>query len=371
MGVMLRTALSALPFLLFAAPALSVQDCEMNGEHVNPANGSTYAGKTGIMKCRDRDSGKLVSEEEYRNGRAIGYRKSVDMYGNTTVGNFNENRNRDGEFRQYDPAGVLVSEERYANGQSSGLQTYFHKNGKIRRRAFAEPGKGSIASLEYNDRGELTQVRCADRPVLGDDRKLCGFDGPAEVALYNAKGEPAGRVRHENGKRMSMTALGAAGKPAASEEVQGERRTVREYFAEGPLRLETIVVGKLRESEREFAKSSQRIRETRWNEGYKAEEALWYLNGQPKSKTTWERQGNVMIVKSDDYWDNGKLRARSVRDERRGPVGLQQTWTEAGALASESTYESGKLVRRKTYKDGQLVSDDEYFEDGSRKSVAR
>jgi hypothetical protein len=28
-------------------------------------------------------------------------------------------------------------------------------------------------------------------------------------------------------------------------------------------------------------------------------------------------------------------------------------------------------VRRKTYKDGQLAADDEYFEDGSRKSVGK
>lgn len=49
---------------LWAVGAHAVQDCEMNGQHVNPSNGSTTAGKTGIMKCRDRDSGKLVREEE-------------------------------------------------------------------------------------------------------------------------------------------------------------------------------------------------------------------------------------------------------------------------------------------------------------------
>ena len=53
----------------------------------------------------------------------------------------------------------------------------------MRRRSFAEAGKGSLASLEYNERGELSQIRCADRPLLGDDRKLCGFDGPADQIL--------------------------------------------------------------------------------------------------------------------------------------------------------------------------------------------
>jgi antitoxin component YwqK of YwqJK toxin-antitoxin module len=191
------------------------------------------------------------------------------------------------------------------------------------------------------------------------------------VTLYGPKGDVAGRVRHENGKRVSMTAAATAGRPAASEEVQGERRTLREYFPEGQLRLETIVVGKSRESEREFAKSAQIVRDTRWRDGYKSEETRWYLNGQPRSRTRWERSGNSMLVNSEEFWDNGKLRAKGTRDERRGPVGIHQTWTEAGTLASESTYDGGKLVRRKTYKDGQLAADDEFYEDGSRKSVGK
>ena len=54
----------AATLLLASAAAHAVEDCEMNGQHVNPANGSTYAGKSGIMKCRDRDSGKLATDEE-------------------------------------------------------------------------------------------------------------------------------------------------------------------------------------------------------------------------------------------------------------------------------------------------------------------
>ena len=70
-------------FCAFPVAAFAVQDCEINGQHVNPANGSTTEGKTGIMKCRDRDSGKLVREEEYRNGRPVGYRKFIEFSGDT------------------------------------------------------------------------------------------------------------------------------------------------------------------------------------------------------------------------------------------------------------------------------------------------
>lgn len=372
---MTSLASAALMVLCFVAGSAhaAVYDCEMNGEHVNPANGSTYAGKTGIMKCVDRDTKKLVRETEYRNGRAVGYRKSIDYQGKVSVGNYNEQGNRDGEAKEYDAAGNLVSEERYENGSPSGVQTHYHRNGQVRRRSFSEPRKGSLAAIEYNEQGQLTQLRCADKPLLGDDRALCGFDGKAsEVSFFSAKGEPAGQARYENGRRVSMTALSAGGTVARSEEeAHGGRRVMRVHYPDGTLRMETVVDGKARESERELAKGGQPLRETRWSDGYKSEETLWYLNGQPKSKTRWERSGRDVLVKAEEFWDNGKPRERSVRDGRGRLVGVQQRYRESGEIETESTYEAGKLTRRRSYKDGALVLDEEYFEDGSRKSTRK
>jgi antitoxin component YwqK of YwqJK toxin-antitoxin module len=368
----MRFLIIAATAILPCATAHAVQDCEMNGQHVNPANGSTYAGKTGIMKCIDRDTRKLVREQEYRDGRAVGYRKSIDFSGKTSVGNYNAQGNRDGEAKEYDADGTLLAEERYANGSMIGIQTYYHKNKQLRRRSFSEPGKGSLASIEYNDRGQLTQLRCADKPLLGDDRALCGFAGKvAEVTFYNAKGDVAGQARYENGKRLSASAVSTQGVVARSEEVQGERRVTRENFPEGALRLETVFLGNRKESERELAKSGQPVRETRWRDGYLSEQTLWYLNGQLKSKTQYERDGGRVLVKAEEFWDNGKLRERSVRDERRGYVGVRQLYAESGTLESEATYEQGKLASRKNYKDGRLVLDEAFFEDGSRKSTRK
>jgi antitoxin component YwqK of YwqJK toxin-antitoxin module len=369
-GTGLFRGASLLALLLIAGAAQGAQDCELNGASVNPDNGSTYAGKTGIMKCVDRETRKFLREEEYRNGRAIGYRKNVDMFGKTVIGHYNEQGNRDGEFKELDAEGNLVSEERYANSSQVGVQTQYYKNKQVKRRAFAEPPKGTLASIEYNERGQIMQLRCADKPLLGDDRALCGFDGkPSDVTFYTAKGDVAGNARYENGKRLTMTALNTQGAVARSEEIKGERRVLRENYPEGALRLETVVIGNAKQSERELAKSGQPVRETRWQDGWKADETLWYLNGQQKSKTRWERDGDHVLVKADEFWDNGKLRARTVRDERRGYVGVQQAYTESGALENESTYEQFKLTRKKGYKDGRLVIDEEYFEDGSRKSV--
>lgn len=325
------------------------------------------------MRCVDRDTRKLVREEEYRNGRAIGHRKFVDHQGRISVWNVNENGNREGEARKYDAQDNLLSVERYANGRLVGLQVYYHTNGNVRRRTYHEPGKGRLASIEYNDRGELMRLSCADEPLLGEDRVLCGFDGKvSEVSFYNAKGEAAGQARFENGKRLSAIELSTGGSVMRSEdEAHGGRRILRVHFPDGSLRMETVVAGKMRETEREFAQGGQPVRETRWNDGWKAEETLWYLNGQPKTKTRWEREGAEVRVMTESYWDNGRIRERSTRDNRGNVLGVLERYTETGALESEATYRMGKLTRRKSYKDGKLIRDEELFEDGSRKSVRK
>ena len=136
-------------FALLSAASIAVSvahaavlDCELNGQSVNPANGSTTAGKTGIMKCVERETRKFSREEEYRDGKAMGYRKSVDFSGNVSVGHYNEQGNRHGEFKNYAPDGTLVSEERYSNSNLIGAQIYYHPNKQVRRRSFAEPPRG-------------------------------------------------------------------------------------------------------------------------------------------------------------------------------------------------------------------------------------
>lgn len=352
--------------LILPAPVVAVQDCEINGQHVNPANGNTTQGKTGIMKCRDRDSGKLVREEEYKNGRSVSYRKFIDFSGETIVANYNERGNRDGESKRYDEAGTLLAHERYADGSTVGSQTYFHKNSKVKRRSFDERGR-ALASIEYNERGQLTELRCADKPLLQEDRKLCGFDQVSDVDFHNSKGDVIAQARYENGKRAAMKVFGGSGALARTEDVQNDRRVVRSHFPDGVLRLETVSTGNRKEHEREYARSSLPIRETRWRDGRQSEETLWYLNGQLKSKTRWERDGARVLIKAEDFWDNGLIRARTVRDERLGYVGMQQGFDEAGVLATETTYDKGVLTRRKRYEVGKLVLDEEYFEDGSRK----
>jgi hypothetical protein len=58
--------------LRFCKLSSAIVRCELGGKGVNPNNGNETAGLTGILRCKDEDSGKLQREQELRNGKNIG-----------------------------------------------------------------------------------------------------------------------------------------------------------------------------------------------------------------------------------------------------------------------------------------------------------
>lgn len=66
--------------LAFASHVHATQVCEIDGQSVN-SNGNTTAGKTGLMRRRDADDGRLLREQELRNGVFMGvvryYREGI------------------------------------------------------------------------------------------------------------------------------------------------------------------------------------------------------------------------------------------------------------------------------------------------------
>ena len=109
-----------------AAPALAVQSCELNGQHVNPDNGNSTAGKTGLMRCRDGEGGPVVREQELQGGvfkGAVRYYNDGQLEKAWSV---NERGNRDGVAREYARGAdgakpVLVREETYRDGRTVGI----------------------------------------------------------------------------------------------------------------------------------------------------------------------------------------------------------------------------------------------------------
>ena len=97
--------LSAL--LLSAVAAWAVQECSVNGKYVNPSNGSTTAGVTGLMVCREND--RVVREEELRDGHFTGVRRFFESDGSVKESLVNEQGNRDGAYVEKDAQGVVRS----------------------------------------------------------------------------------------------------------------------------------------------------------------------------------------------------------------------------------------------------------------------
>lgn len=383
-----------------AAPARAVESCELNGEHVNPNNGNTTAGKSGLMRCRDGDGGPVVREQELQGGvfkGAVRHFKDGQLEKDYRV---NERGNRDGVAREYARAeagakAVLVREETYRDGRTVGVARSWYPSGQLRRVSFHGDDERELASAEFNPDGKLYELRCAPRPVLGadaDDARWCGHAGGAStVVLYSGKGIAKARVSYERGERRRSELLGEGGAVREVQESSASGGVERSFHADGAKRREVqwVVAGGERAGrvvtlDQEFHESGKLVRERRWRVvdrgGELASEQHWYLNGQPKERVDYVVADGKPVRQETTYHDNGKkafegswrLAAPASRS-RDVPIGVHRSFDEAGRVRAERFHDERGCVTRERELDGNgnAVRDDEVFEDGSRKAYGR
>ena len=160
--------------------AAAVESCELNGQHVNPSNGNTTTGKTGLMRCRGGEGGPVVREQELQRGVFMGVVRYFRDGQLEKAYRVNERGNRDGVAREYarGNAGAkpaLVREETYrkafegawrlaANGTragatATGVHRSFDSDGRLRGERF------------HDERGRVTRERELDAggAVVRDD----------------------------------------------------------------------------------------------------------------------------------------------------------------------------------------------------------
>lgn len=389
-----------------AAPAHAILTCELDGQHVNPANGNTTAGKTGLMRCKDADTGLPQREQELKNGVFMG---AVRFFKNGQVEreySVNEKGNRDGVVREWNvEAGkprVLVREATERNGRTVGLSKSWYPTGERRHLTWYGDQEREQASVDFNLEGKLTDLRCTTQPVFApefDDRAACGFAGASTVVFTGAKGVPVMRVVFDKGERRRTETLWENGSVRELRETTDTGTLERRHAADGTklrevqfLRLATAGDAAARPRsvkvlEQEYHASGKLIAETRWapDERFGAlvvSEARWYLNGQPRQRSEYSGSADARLRRDTTFFDSGKLAtegtwriggpgARHDRAER--PTGTHKTYDEQGRLRAERVYdEQGRITReRELDENGRVVKDDEVFEDGSRKSVGR
>ena len=378
--------------------ALAVQVCELDGQHVNPSNGATTAGKTGLMRCRDGEGGPVMREQELQQGKFMGLVRYYKDGALEREFRLNERGNRDGVLREWarPEAGaksVLVREETLRDGANSGIARSWYPTGQLRRVAFYGDREREQASAEFTPQGQLSDLLCGTKPALGsdfDDRAACGFaGGPSNVTLYSAKGAAKARVSYERGERRKSETLWESGAVRELSEVSASGGVERLFAADGTKRREqqwATIPGepprRVTVLDQEFHENGKMVRERRWRPtergGEPVSDASWYLNGQPKARNEYSVVDGRAQRRETGFHDNGRKSFEGAwqtpaSGRRELPTGTQQRFDTEGRLRSERVYDERGRIKRERELDerGNVVRDDEVFEDRSRKAVGR
>ncbi len=355
-----------------------VMDCDIGGQPVNPSHGGTTAGKTGLMRCVERQTRELLREEELRDGRFAGVKRWYEKGQLRREYSVNDKGNRDGRSREWNAQGVLLREGFEANSASIGLHREWFETGKPKSIAhWGESGgerrSDAASRIDFNRDGQLTGLRCGREPLLDDEARLCGHQGkPQLTELFTERGLLASRVTYERGQLLLLESYWDDGKLRFSEEIGSERRVARQFARDGVLRKQTERRNGQRVLEQDYSERGTLVAEKRWSASAGLErEDEWYLNGQPKRSITYEAGGGRT---ERSFHDNGKpsWEGRFVLQDRgRGvPTGAHKTFDDSGRLRIETIHDDkGRAIRERSWDDaGRVQRDDEVFEDGSRKA---
>ena len=368
----------------FASQASAIVRCELGGKSVNPNNGNETAGLTGMMRCKDEDSGKLHREQELRHGKYVGLERFYDRNGSIIKERtINERGNTQGLEKTFWPNGQVKSEETADNGQAQGVARQFNETGKLRRLSFMQDRR-EILEIGFNADGSYAELRCHTSSVLPEDRKPCGFEGKTDTKIFDQNSKQRALQTWEQGKLLASVGYRDTGELESDMRFeQGRRVHKRFHDAKNQLREERIFEASdhlLRASQgallsiKQWAASGQMVLHTRYAEGKANLTERWYLNGALKEKVAVTGSANTARTLRENYSDEGKITSRETLNADNQVVGLRQTYFSNGNIMREDTYNEPdgrgrtRLTKRKEWDDsGKVTADDEILEDGSRK----
>ena len=239
----------------YGSSAEAIIRCELNGKPINISNGAETAGQSGLVRCREEDTGHLQREQELRDGKFVGLERMFDREGRLqrerTV---NERGNSHGRVAEFWPNGQVRREETADNGRTQGAVRRFDATGRVERVSFHGGGQ-ELFYVETNSKGQPTRLFCPRTSVLPEDRKLCGFDGATDTLLHADNGAKTAQLHYDQGRLLNATEWTRDGIVAAQQLVVDGRRVHRSFTTEGGKSV-------LRE-ERVFAPDERTLRDTR------------------------------------------------------------------------------------------------------------
>ncbi len=377
--IALRTAGAALWFLA-AGAAHAALDCELNGRTINPSDSSSIAGKTGLVRCKDRSTGELQREQQLQNGVVMGLARFYEKGKLAKEHTLNAKGNIHGVAREFAPNGQVLREAVYDDGRERGLVRSFYPGGQPRRVTFFPDAGTDRAFVEFTESGKLSALRCGETPMLApaaDDARLCGFTGgPSQVELFDERGILRSRLSYLTGKRVRSQNFYDNGKPSVQDEIVGNQRTERQFSSEGVKRRETVwrllERSAVRQREQEFSEKGALVRDQRWNPaGEPISDESYHPNGQLRSKSVYRGQGDSRTVEITEFYDTGRRAAHGrfmvVGRGRQVPVGKHQRFSERGTLLAESVFDArGRMLSERSWNEDGVLERDEQVSDEKR-----
>ena len=373
----------------YGTSACAIIRCELHGKPINVSNGAELAGKSGLVRCKEEDTGHLQREQELRGGKFIGQERMLDREGRLlrerTV---NERGNSHGRVVEFWPNGQVQREEAADNGRTQGAVRRFDATGRVERVSFHGDGQ-ELFYVEYNGKGQAARLLCPRASVLPEDRKLCGFDGAVETELHAESGARSAQMRYEQGRLLHAMEWSTDGIVSAQQLVVEGRRVHRTFYTEGGksvLREERVFTPDERtlrdtrgqpHSTKRYGTSGQLVEQRSFAEGREAQVERWYLSGALRERSAWSGTGEQARLLREMYRDDGTLARREQLNADQRPQGTQQAFHANGRLAVEEQYAAPdargrtRLTARKQWDEaGTLTADDIILEDGSRQRKA-
>jgi antitoxin component YwqK of YwqJK toxin-antitoxin module len=370
-------------------PASAIIQCEFNGKPVNTANGAETAGLTGLIRCRESNTGHLQREYEIKDGRNMGLQRQFDDQGRLArERRVNERGNGQGLERTFWPSGQVKTEQTQDNGQTVGILKRYFQNGKIEDLQFYVDGR-EVFAMAYYPEGYLYELRCPKESVTPQDHKPCGFEGVSRVELTRQDGKRGALQTWDKGRLVSNTSYNSDGSVAQEHSLANGQRVHKSYSNEAgkhQLRDERIYEadpdafltaqrGRLA-ARKQWAANGVLVEQIAFAQGREARVERWYLNGRIKERSTLDADVPLdQALRSVEVFDDtGQLQNKARITQRGSRTGVQQSFFSNGQVGLEETYSepdargNTRMLRRKTWDEkGQLLSDDELLEDGSRK----
>lgn len=318
--------------------------CELNGAQVNPDNGSTTAGKTGLMRCF-RDNGSLWYEQELQAGKRLGLDRFHDEDGGVRERAVNAQGNTHGRARSWWPGGQLRKEGEFDNARAIGLHQSWHRNGALQSlRVHPNSGEQAALSMVWDDNGRLRELRCAPDSLAEKDRKPCGHTSPTKTTLHDARGRAREHLQIAAGKVLQAERLGNHGEVISTFETTAHGSIETQFHANGAVAQRDVV-----------------------ERSYRVLREQWYMNGALKQRVRIEAKDRDAAVVTESYRDDGSLRERLFERGRR--IEQREAYDSHGRI--EESWEhapEGHVQRHRKYAtDGRIVLDEALYPDGSRR----